>query len=97
MASEQTSASEAIDKAVAEATIPAIQTMAVARAERAKIVGPRLGGPMMKQPNFKWEAQDKYNELKNLRIEVNNIFKSYNTPQTEQLAIIRNWLGRKGI
>ena len=43
----------------------------------------------MKQPNFNWESEGKYNELKNFRLEVNNIFKSYNTPQTEQLAIVK--------
>ena len=52
---------------------------------------------MMKQPHFNWEAEDEYNKLKNLRLEVNNIFKLYNTPQTEQLAIITSCLGRKGI
>ena len=51
----------------------------------------------MKQPNFNWEAEDKYNKLKNFRLEVNNIFKSYNMSQTEQLAIIKSWLGRKGL
>ena len=25
--------------------------------------GPKIGGPMMKQPTFNWEAGDKYNEL----------------------------------
>ena len=51
---------------------------------------PRPGGPTIKQPNFNWEAEDKYIELKNFRLEVNNIFKSFNTPQAEQLAIIKN-------
>ena len=41
---------EAIAQAVAEATRAAIKAMAVA--ERAHNVGLRLGGPMMKQPNF---------------------------------------------
>ena len=43
----------------------------------------------MKQPNFNCKAEDKYNELKNFRLEVKNIFKPYNTPQTEQLAVIK--------
>ena len=46
--------------------------------------GPKVGRPIVKQHTFNWEAEDKYNELKNLRLEVNNIFKSYNTPQTEK-------------
>ena len=43
----------------------------------------------MKQTNFNWEEGDNYNKLKNLRLGVNNIFKSYNNPQTEHLAIIK--------
>ena len=51
----------------------------------------------MKQPNFSWEEDDKY-ELQNFMLEVNNIFVSYNTPSTEKLAIVKkNWLGRKGL
>ena len=41
----------------------------------------------MKQPTFNWITEDKYNELKTIRLEVNNIFKSYNMLQAEQLAI----------
>ena len=51
----------------------------------------------MKQPTFNWEADDKYNQLKTFRLEVNNIISMYNTPKTEQLAIVKNWLGRKGL
>ena len=35
--------------------------------------GPKIGGPMMKQPTFNWEAEDKYNEFKNSRLELNNV------------------------
>ena len=66
MASEQTNANEAIVQAVAEATRAAIQAMAVAGVERTQNVGPRLDGPMMKQPTFNWETEDKYNKLKTL-------------------------------
>ena len=97
MASEQTNAKDAIAQVVAEAARAAIQALAVAGAERTQNVGPRLGRFTMKQPIFNWEAEDRYNELKNFRLEVNNIFKSYNMPQTEQLVIIKNWLGRKSL
>ena len=80
---------EVIAQAVAEASRAAIQAIATVGNERAQNMGPRLGRPAMKQPNFNWEAEDKYNKLKNFRLEVNHIFKSYNTPQTEQLAIIK--------
>ena len=41
----------------------------------------------MKQPSFNLEADNKYSELKNFSLEVNNILATYNRPQTEQLAI----------
>ena len=64
MASEQIT-SEAIARAVAEATRIALQTMTEAQAERTHDAsGPKLGGPSMKQPTFDWNAQDKYSELK---------------------------------
>ena len=61
---------------MAEAKRVAIHTMAEAATERTQNAGPNIGRPVMKQPNFNWEADDKYNKLKNLRLEVNNIFKS---------------------
>ena len=29
--------------------------------------------PMMKQPTFNWDTQDKYNKLKNFRLEIYNV------------------------
>ena len=71
--------------------------MTAAGNERSQNMGPRLCGPAMKQLNFNWEADDKYNKHKNFMLKVNNISKSYNTPQAEQLTIIKNWLVRKGL
>ena len=59
MASEQTNTNEAIVQAVAEERRAPIQAMAVAGAERTQNAGPRLGRPMMKQPTFNWEGEDK--------------------------------------
>ena len=74
MASEQIIVNEATEKAVAEATKVAIQGIAAATIERTQgTTGPRIGGSTMKQPNFNWEAEDKHNELKTFRLEVNNI------------------------
>ena len=87
IASEQTNTNEAIMQAVAEATRAAIQAMV--RAERIQDTGSRLGRLIMKQPTFTWEAEDKYNKLKNFRLELNNIFKSYLMPKAEQIAIIK--------
>ena len=98
MASEQTIANGAIGKAVAEVTRVAVQAMVAVTAERPQsMAGPKTGRPAMKQPSFKWEADDKYSRLKNFRLEVNNIITSYNTPHAELLAIVKNWLGRKGL
>ena len=86
---------EVIVQAVAEATRAAIEAMAVARVERTQNAEPRLGRPMMKQPTFNWRAEDKYDGLKNLRIEVSNISELYSMSQAEQIAIIKNWTGKK--
>ena len=72
---------EAIAKAVAEVTKAAIQAMAAATVERQQsMTGPKIGRPAMKQPSFNWKADDKYSELKNFRLEVNNILAVYSTP-----------------
>ena len=97
MASKQANANEAITKAVTESTRIVIQAMAAAATERSQSVGPKIGRSVMKEPRFNWEGHDKYNEHKNFRLEVNNMFVSYNTPHTEQLTIVKCWLGRKGL
>ena len=84
-------------QAKADAARAAIQAMAMARMERTQNAGLRLGVAMMKQPILNWEAEDKYNELKNVRLEVNNIFKWCSMPQAEQITNIKNWLGREGL
>ena len=75
---------------MAETTRVAIQAMAVATAERPQsAAGPKIGRPVMKQPTFNWEAEDKYSKLKTLRLEVNNVLMTYSTPQTEQLVMVK--------
>ena len=98
MAREQVIANEAVAKAVAEATRAAILTMSAAMAERPQsIAGPKVGGPAMKQTSFYWETDNKYSELKTSWLEVNNILTMYDTPQTEQLVMVKNWLSIKGL
>ena len=46
-------------QAATEATRAAMQAIAVAREESTQNVGLKLGRPMMKQPTFNWEAEDK--------------------------------------
>ena len=60
---EQTGMNEAIVKSVVEATRFVIQTM-VGLHQRQEVQGPKIGGPAMKQPQFNWEAADKYMEWK---------------------------------
>ena len=97
MASEQIM-NEAITRAVAEATRVVIQTMAKAQVERMHdISGPKIGSLTMKQLTFDWNAEDYYSKLKTFRLEVNNVVSTYNTLQTDKLALFKNWLGRKGL
>ena len=56
---------------------------------------PKVCRPMMKQSTFNWDTKDKYNKLKNFRLEINNVFKLMSG--IEKAAIIKNWLGRKGL
>ena len=51
----------------------------------------------MKQSMFNWDSEDKYNELKTFKPEINNILSTYNNLQAEQLAMVKIWLGRKGL
>ena len=46
---------------------------------------------------FDWNMQDKYSELKTFQLQVNITLSTYNTPQTDKLALVKNWLGRKGL
>ena len=90
--------SEVIMKAVAAATRLAIQTMVEMLPQRtASTPGPKLGGPVLKQPNFNWEAADKYTEWKVFILEVRNVLSTYNAQEQDKVAMVKNWLGRKGL
>ena len=72
--------SEAIARAVAEATRKALQTMVEAWVERMHNgSGPKVCSAAMKQPTLDWNVQDKYSELKTFWLEGNNILSTYNT------------------
>ena len=63
MASEQSTMSDTIAKAVAEATRVTLQAMAAAAVDRPQtMVGCKIGGPAMKKPTFYWETEDKYSK-----------------------------------
>ena len=90
--------SKAITRAVAVATRIALQTMEEVQAERTQDgSGPKVGNLAMKQPMFDWNVQDKYSELKTFQLEVNNILSMHNTPQTDKLVLVKNWVSRKGL
>ena len=61
------------------------------------MAGPKIGRPAMKQPAFNWETEDMYNKFNTFKLEVSNKVSIYNTPQIEQLVMVKNWLGRKGL
>ena len=90
--------SEAIVKDVAEATRTVIQTMVKTQAQGVPSTsGPKLGGPTLKQPNFNWEALDKYTEWRAFILEVRNVLSIYNSHETDKIMMVKNWLERKGL
>ena len=90
--------SKAIAKAVAEATRVALQTMVEAQMQRTQnAAGPKLCSPALKQLTFNSEVSDKYTELKTFRLEVNSVLSTYSMPEAEKLAVVKNWLRRKGL
>ena len=95
---DQSIMNEAITKAMAEATRVAIQPMAETQAQRMpNTSGPKVGGPLLRQPNFNWEVTDKYTEWKAFILEVRNLLTTYNLQETDKIAMVKNCLGRKGL
>ena len=94
---EQVEMSEVIIKAVAEATRIMIQTMVEMQSRISENQqGPKLGSPVLKQPQFSWEAVDKYSEWKAFILEVKNVLSTYNAQEHDKIAMVKNWTGRKG-
>ena len=90
--------SQAIAKAVAEATRVAIQTMVESQAQgMPSTSGPKPGNPILKQPNFSCEASDKYTEWKAFILEVRNMLSTYNAQEIDKIVMVKDWLGRKGL
>ena len=95
---EQIEMSEIIAKAVAEAMRIVIQTMADIQSRMGDSQqGSKIGGSVLKQPQFNWDVADKYSEWKAFILEVKNVLSTYNTPEHDKIAIVKNWLGRKGL
>ena len=89
---------EVLAKAMAEATWITIPTMAEmqSRVEETQ-QGPKIGSLVLKQPQFNLDATDKYSEWKAFMLEVKNVLSTYNMPEHDMIAIVKNWLGRKGL
>ena len=95
---DQAVMNEAIAKAVAEVTRIMIQTIMETQTQKSECQqGPKLGSPVLKQPQFNWEAADKYTEWKAFILEVRNMLSTYNAQEQDKIAIVKNWLGRKGL
>ena len=62
--------------------------MAIEQISERQSMGPKVG-PMMKQPRFDCDTEDKYNELKYFRLDVCNVFKPYNVSDIEKTALIK--------
>ena len=89
--------SKVIAKAVAENTRIVIQTIAKTQVQRIpSVAGPKLGSPTLKQPNFNWEASDKYTEWNAFIQEVRNVLTTFNAQNHNKITMVKNWLGRKG-
>ena len=86
---------EAITKAVAEVTRAAIQAFVEMQSQRPEGQwGPKLGGPALRQPQFNWEATDKYTKWKAFILEVRNMLSTYNTHDEDKLPYERTgWAG----
>ena len=95
---EQMAMNKAIAKAVAEATQIAIQTLSEVQSQRSEDKrGPKLGSPVLKQPQFNWEATDKYTEWKAFILKVRNVLSMYNAQEQDKIPMVKNWLGRMGL
>ena len=95
---DKTATNEVITKAMAEATGTAIQPMATTQVQRMpNTSGPKIGGPVLKQPSFNREATDKYTEWKAFILEVRDALSTYNIQETDKIAMVKNWLGGKGL
>ena len=78
MTSKQINQNEFITQAVAEATRVAIQTMVITGMARQENAGTKMSELILKQPMLNWRAEDKYEELQNLKLEVSYMSQNYN-------------------
>ena len=61
------------------------------------ISGPKTDSPINEATYVLSESRRQVQQIKTFRLEFNNVLSMYNTPQTDKLAVAKNWLGRKGL
>ena len=71
------------------------EKMADEQISAGQSMGPKVG-QLMKQHTFDWDTEVKYSKLKNFRLKVYNVFKSYDMTDIAKTALIKNWPGRIG-
>ena len=92
-----------IDLETTKAVVRAMTEMAdlavYSTKRNAAISGPKAGGPQLKQLIFDWSAQDKYNKLKHLKLEVRNVFMTinYDIREPKEVAIMKNLITRESL
>ena len=54
---------------------------------------------MMSLPALNWKVPDRYLELLNFEMEVENVLQAeaYDLVDVENVLVIKNWLGREGL
>ena len=92
----QATMNDVIVKAVVEATRATIQTM-VELHQGQEDHRPKVGSLALKQLQFNWDMADKYTKWKAFILEVRNLISTYNANKQEKIAMVKNWLGRKGL
>ena len=97
MANEQTKSNEYMAQALVEVVRVVVQTFTVACTAGSENKRPRMSVLSMKKPAFNGNYKDKYAEMRNFKLKVNNMFQNCNASQTERVAVIKNWLGRQDL
>ena len=93
---DQATINDVIMKVVTEETRATIQTM-VESHQGQEDQRSKVGGLALKQLQFNWDMADKYTEWKAFILEVRNAISTYNAHEEEKIAMVKNWLGRKGL
>ena len=91
MVTDQTNITQAIAHVAIEAVKAAVQAVVVALSKDSSgarneltSTGPNWGRPTLRQPTFDRSSTEKYEQLRNCRLEVDTILQSYSVNNTEK-------------